>query len=302
MTDVTHKTTSLRRAKAEATLLARPSTVQAVRDGTVPKGDPMPVAKVAAVLAAKRTSDWIPYCHNIPVEAVGFEAELLEGRIIVRVEVASVARTGVEVEAMVAASAAALTLYDMLKPIDPGLEVASVRLLEKQGGKSDMPRPAPFLAQVVVASDRAHAGEYEDVSGRILEEGLLAEGASGVVRTVVPDEVQAIQDAVAAAVQAGRRLVLVAGGTGLGPRDVTPEAVGPLLERRLPGVEEAFRGYGNERGRMAMLGRSLAGTVGGSVVVCVPGSPAACRDALAALFPGVLHALDVMEGGAHGLV
>lgn len=295
MRDVSHKFTTKRTARACATLTMMPSTRAAVTEGRVPKGDPLPIAKAAAVMAAKKTTEWIPYCHNIPIEFVGVDFVLYEDRIEVFVEVTSIAKTGVEMEAMTAASAAALTLYDMLKMLDEEMEIVGIRLLEKKGGKTDFPRLEGWTSAVIVASDRASQGGYEDKSGEILVRGLSGFGSVEPVKVVVPDEIEAIRGALSAFCASGVGLVLVTGGTGLGQRDVTPEAVEALLDRRLPGVEEAFRNYGQSRNPLAMLSRSVAGVKGRTIVVCLPGSPKACEEAISALFPPLLHALEVLQ-------
>lgn len=299
MRNVSPKPTTLRTARARAELTAAKATLDAVREGRVPKGDPLPVAKVAAVQAAKKTTDWIPYCHNIPIEAVDVATELLEDRIRVEVAVTTVAKTGVEMEAMTAAAAAVLTLYDMLKMLDEDMEIVGVRLLEKRGGKSDFEPQSGWNAAVLVASDRVAAGEAVDRSGEILVAGLRAHGAASVTKEVVPDEVEAIRSAVEASIGAGVEFVLVTGGTGVGPRDRTPEALAPLIQTPLPGVVEALRSQSQARVPTAMLSRPVAGLAGRSVVVALPGSPGACQDALAALFPAILHVRSMLAGGGH---
>ena len=117
-------------------MTASATTIQAIRDGQIPKGDPLPIAKASAVIAAKKTTDWIPYCHNIPIEFVGVDFDLQADRIVVDVCVKTVAKTGVEMEAMTAATAAVLTLYDMLKAVDRAMTIEDVRLLSKSGGRS----------------------------------------------------------------------------------------------------------------------------------------------------------------------
>lgn len=142
MWDVSDKNPTVRTATAHARLTLAPATVAAIREGTVPKGDPFPVAKVAAVMAAKNTPNIIPYCHPLPVEHVGVAFELLDDAVEVTTTVRTSAKTGVEMEALTAAATAALTLYDMLKQLDMGMAIESVRLLEKRGGKSDYSREA----------------------------------------------------------------------------------------------------------------------------------------------------------------
>ncbi len=137
MWDVSGKDNSPRTATAEAVLRAKRETLKAIREGTVPKGDPLPIAKVAAVQAAKNTPSIIPYCHPLPLTHVDVQFELGMESIQVRVTTKTNYKTGVEMEALTAAAAAALTLYDMLKQIDMGMTIECVRLIEKTGGKSD---------------------------------------------------------------------------------------------------------------------------------------------------------------------
>jgi cyclic pyranopterin monophosphate synthase len=140
MWDVSDKSPTVRIAVATATLRAGSETIRAIREGTVPKGDPLPVAKVAAVMAAKNTPQIIPYCHPLPVESVKVSFEVRDEEIETRVEVKTSAKTGVEMEALAAATVAALTLYDMLKQLDMGMTIEGVQLLSKTGGKSDFLR------------------------------------------------------------------------------------------------------------------------------------------------------------------
>lgn len=299
MRNVSHKVTTRRSAIARAELTASPATLTAIRDGTVPKGDPLPVSKVAAVMAAKRTTDWIPYCHPIPIEFVDVKFELQSDRIIVTVEVVSVAKTGVEMEALTAASAAVLNLYDMLKMFDDDMEIVGIRLIEKRGGKSDFVSDSGWTAGVIVVSDRVSAGTFEDKSGGILKVGLESLGAASVAKTVVGDDHDQIQKAVQELVSAATNIVLVTGGTGISPRDRTPEAISPLFDLELPGISETLRRYGQDRIPTAHFSRSVAGIIGSTIVLAIPGSPAACEDALVALFPGLLHAQAMLRGEGH---
>ena len=131
MVDVGSKSVSVRRAVAEGFVRCNPLTVAALRDRTVPKGDVFAVARVAGIMAAKRTDGLIPMCHSLPLEAVSVEFELLESGVRIRSTASVTARTGVEMEALTAVSVAALTIYDMCKSVDKGMEITGVRLLEK---------------------------------------------------------------------------------------------------------------------------------------------------------------------------
>ncbi|MCO5725128.1 cyclic pyranopterin monophosphate synthase MoaC [Robiginitalea marina] len=141
MVDITHKEVTLRIATAEATVvLSSQDTVMAIREGRVPKGDVFEMSKAAGLLGVKKTPDLLPDCHPIPIEGTQIEYDLSGLEIRIRVTVRTHYKTGVEVEAMHGASVVALNLYDMLKPLDKGIEIRLIRLLEKRGGKSDILR------------------------------------------------------------------------------------------------------------------------------------------------------------------
>lgn len=144
MIDVGGKPVTLRTARAAARLVARPETLARIRTGGLEKGDALAAARLAGIMAAKRTSELVPLCHPLPLDAVEVVIDCTPAdHVAIQATVRATARTGVEMEALVAATAAALTIYDMAKSIDPGMEVASVRLEEKTGGtRGDYRRPA----------------------------------------------------------------------------------------------------------------------------------------------------------------
>ena len=302
MVPITHKSTTLRKAIAQAIVrVSKPETISAIRDRAVPKGDVLECARVAGLFAAKRTADMIPDCHPLPIEYTAVSYSLGELELNIQVEIHTIYKTGVEVEAMHAASVVALTVYDMLKPIDKGVSIEQIKLLEKKGGKSD--RNAALgqarRAAILVCSDSLAAGKGSDRSGEVIREKLVQLGITVEEKQIVPDAVEAIQAAVSHFVAQGVDLLLITGGTGLSPRDVTPEALEPLLDRRIPGVEEAIRSYGQQRLATAMLSRSVAGQIGKTLVLALPGSPAGAAEGMDAVFPALLHAFSVLEGARH---
>jgi len=302
MVPITHKSTTLRKAIAQAIVrVSKPETILAIRNRTVPKGEVLECARVAGLFAAKRTADMIPDCHPLPIEFTAVRYELGELEIQIQVEIHTIYKTGVEVEAMHAASVVALTMYDMLKPIDKGVSIEQIKLLEKKGGKSD--RNAALgqarRAAILVCSDTLAVGQGQDRSGEVIREKLVQLGITVAEKRIVSDEVMAIQAAARDFVAQGVDLLLVTGGTGLSPRDVTPEALEPLLDRRIPGVEEAIRAYGQQRLATAMLSRSLAGQIGKTLVLALPGSPSGAAEGMDAVFPALLHAFSILEGARH---
>ena len=136
MVDTSTKEVTARRAVASARVLMSPPTVAAIRNNTTPKGDPLETARLAGVMAAKRTAELIPLCHPLPLTHVDVRAEIKDNGVYIEAEVSTKAQTGVEMEALTAASVAALTIYDMCKALDKSMTITDVRLELKTGGKS----------------------------------------------------------------------------------------------------------------------------------------------------------------------
>ncbi|SDD54686.1 cyclic pyranopterin monophosphate synthase subunit MoaC [Algoriphagus faecimaris] len=302
MVNITQKSSTLRKAIAQAIVkVSLPETIQAIKDRTVPKGDVLECARVAGLFAAKRTADMIPDCHPLPVEFTAVSYEVGEMEVKVLVEIHTIYKTGVEVEAMHAASVVALTMYDMLKPIDKGVSIEQIKLVEKKGGKSDRKRDLEqsLRAAVIVCSDSISAGKKSDRAGLIIKEKLEKIGVKVPVYQIIPDEKDQIQEACSFQVDEKMDLVIFTGGTGLSPRDVTPEALQEILERRIPGIEEAIRSYGQQRTPYSMLSRSVAGLIEDTLVLGLPGSTKGAEESMDAIFPSILHIFKVMEGARH---
>lgn len=303
MVNITHKSSTLRKAIATATVkTSSQNTIDAVQQRKVPKGDIFEFSRAAALFGVKKTSDVIPDCHPLPVEYTAVTYEIEDLSIIISVEVHTIYKTGVEVEAMHGASVAALVMYDMLKPIDKNVEIQNIRLLEKKGGKSDDKKytSGELKAAVVVCSDTVHQGQNEDASGKIIVRKLEEYGFTEVDYVIVPDEVEAIQQALAGYKTNASDLVIFTGGTGVSPRDVTPEALQPMIDRPLPGIMETARAYGQERIKTSMLSRGIAGFSGETLVLTFPGSQKGAAEYMQSLFPQILHVFEVKEGKRHG--
>jgi molybdenum cofactor biosynthesis protein MoaC len=304
MVNITEKSNTLRQAIAQAVVnVSKQETIDAINNGTVPKGNVFEMSKAAGLLGVKKTPDLLPDCHPLPIEytAVSYRIEGLS--IYVEMEVHTIYKTGVEVEAMHGVSVIALNMYDMLKPIDKGIEIGNIKLLRKKGGKTDF--KDKFLdrkdlkAAVIVCSDTISAGQKEDKAGKAIIAKLEKSGVEIGAYDIIPDEKDAIQGKLTDYQSQGYNMVIYTGGTGLSVRDVTPESLEPLLDRRIPGIEEAIRAYGQNRMPYSMLSRSIVGVKGSTLVMALPGSTNGARESMEAVFPEVLHVFGVLKGERH---
>ena len=301
MVDITHKNNTLRNATAQAIVrVSHKNTVQAIEQNQVPKGNVFEMSRAAGLLGIKKTPDLLPDCHPLPIEYanIAYEMEGLDIKIIVTVK--TIYKTGVEVEAMHGASIVALNMYDMLKPIDKGVEIHHIKLLEKTGGKSGIKIPeTPIQAAVIVCSDSISEGKNQDKAGKAIMELLETHKVSISDYEVIADDKELIQQTTKTLVEKEIPLIIFTGGTGLSPRDNTPEALEPLLDKHIPGIEEAIRSYGQNRTQFAMLSRSVVGLVGNSLVIAVPGSTKGAKESIQAIFPAVLHLFEILKGAKH---
>lgn len=321
MVDVTDKQITARLAIAAGEVRTTAQVLDLIRADGLPKGDALAVARLAGIMAAKKTPDLVPLCHPIAIH--GVTVELVPGVDSVAIEatVRSADRTGVEMEALTCVLVAGLTLIDMIKAVDPAATVTDVRVLRKEGGKTGLwvredsgsesvdaavanPAKIETLRSglgrgiVVVASTRAARGVYEDRGGPILAEGLLTIGFDSVDVVVVEDG-EPVREALLAAVGAGVTAVISTGGTGINPSDRTPEMTRAVLDYEIPGIADAVRRSGAAKTPLAALSRGVAGVAGRTLVVNLPGSTGGVRDGLAVLREVLPHAVDQLRGGDH---
>lgn len=316
MRDITSKQITLRTARALAILYCSADTIALIKNNELPKGNLFDVARAAGFIGAKLTPQLLPHCHPVTIDGMditfdfidkGKHAEYLNADVLARTGIVitgnakSIGRTGIEMEMLTAVSVAALEIYDMLKPVDSTLEIGNIKLLEKKGGKSDRKKffaTSPTCA-VLVCSDSTVQGIREDNSGKIICQMLENVNAKVMHYGVVPDEKELIQEHIKKWVAEDIHFIFTTGGTGLGPRDNTVAAVKEILERDADGIMEAIRSFGQMRTPLAMMSRGVAGSIGQTLVITLPGSSNGARESMEAILPAVFHARKMMRGGGH---
>ena len=323
MVDVSAKSETKRTAIARSVVHISASTLELLKAKALPKGDVLTVAQIAGIMAAKRTSEFIPMCHPLALTHtdVRFLVRDEPPSVLIEASASTSDRTGVEMEAIIGAQIAAATIYDMVKAVQKDVVIGDTRLILKSGGKSGLfkveepllfsvdaaplpeARPAPerwqgdgLACAVITLSDKGYAGEREDKSGPALAAQLDALSPARVQNFLLPDDPTALRALVKKLASLGWGLIVTTGGTGLSPRDTTPEALIPELDRRLPGFEQVMFAEGLKHTPHAVLSRCLAGTIGTSMIIALPGSRKAAEENLSALLPVLPHALEKLNG------
>lgn len=316
MRDISHKQITLRTASAIGIVFCSAPTIDQIKNNELPKGNLFDVARAAGYVGAKSTPQLLPHCHPVAIDGMDLQFEFLDhsvhgeifdaavfskSGVVIKGSAKSIGRTGIEMEILTAISVAALEIYDMLKPVDSQLEIGNIRLLDKKGGKSDRKKyfaSSPVCA-VLVCSDSTAKGEREDSSGRLIKDML--EGVKATVKyyEILPDDKDKIQAKIREWVKEDVHFIFTTGGTGLGPRDNTVGAVKEIIERDANGITEAIRSFGQMRTPLAMMSRSVAGSIAQTLIVTLPGSSDGARESLEAILPAVFHARKMMKGGGH---
>jgi cyclic pyranopterin phosphate synthase len=307
MVDVGDKAVTPRTATATGRLVTTPEVIALVRADDLPKADVLATARIAGISGAKKTSELIPLCHQIPLSSVKIDFRLTDDAILVAATAKTTGQTGVEMEALTAVAIAGLTLHDMIKAVDPAAVLGEIRLEEKTGGKrghwtrdggSAVAEPRSGTAAVVVASTSGATGSRVDTTGPVIAEWFAARGYAVDAVTVVSDADVAAE--LVRVVQTAPAVIVTTGGTGLSPTDRTPEATLAVIDHELPGIAEAIRARGLATTPTAALSRAIAGTSNGTVVVNLPGSHGGVRDGLAVLDGLLDHLVAQLAGdGAH---
>lgn len=312
MHDNIHKQISLRTAQAVAVIFCSPAVIETIKRDPHQKGELFGIAKAAGFLGAKATPQLLPQRHAVGIDSLQLEFEYLQHElhetlfpesvferqgIVITGKAKTISRADIEMETLTAVSVAALEIFDKLKSIDTQLEIGHTKLLEMKGGKGERKKfffTAPVCA-VLVCSDAIAAGTRQDRGGKLVKQMLEEANAAVKYYAIVPGEREQIQRQIKTWVAEDVHFIFTVGGTGLGPRHNTVETVLEILEREAEGIAEAMRAHGQLRTPLAMMSRGVAGAIGETLIVTLPGSTNGARESLEAILPAVFHARKMMK-------
>ncbi|MEZ0324044.1 MAG: bifunctional molybdenum cofactor biosynthesis protein MoaC/MoaB [Hydrogenothermaceae bacterium] len=298
MVDVSMKFETIRTAQAEGKIYLSKETVEMIKNKQIPKGDVLVASQMAGILGAKKTPEILPFCHPIHIDQVYVETRLDEDGVYVRSFVRCIGRTGVEMEALSAVSAALLNVYDMCKAFDKEMFISEVRLISKSGGKSDYEEDLSGLnCAVITLSDSCYKGEAEDKSGKAAIDIIQNEFNGKVVHyEVLPDDLDKIVEKLRELIDKVD-IIFTTGGTGFSKRDVTPEATLQVIDKEMVGFEEAMRIVGIKFTPKSLLSRAVCGVAGQStLIINLPGSTGGVKDNLRMVAPLLKHAIRMAKG------
>lgn len=319
MIDVGKKQITFRLAIARGEISVGQEAFALIAKRELPKGDALMLAEIAGIQGAKKAFEMLPLCHPMLLDQVKVITELDENnhKVICYCIASTHAKTGIEMEVLAGVNAALLTIWDLSKMINADLQISNIELVLKLGGKSGVwknprnfpdwaedliPKPKPAFANrkiaIITLSDRASAGEYEDKSGKNLIDIVKQNNGEICDYIVIPDEAIAIKDNINSIIKKSNpHLIICTGGTGVAKRDLTPETITPLFDKIIPGVGEILRQDGAKFTPLSWSSRSVAGVIGETLVVTLPGNPKAVIEGMSALLPDLLpHLIRIIRG------
>lgn len=300
MVDVTDKVKTCRIAHACGNIYMNASSIESIKNDELKKGNVLTTAKIAGIQAAKKTAGLIPMCHQLHLLFVDIKFIIKSNSIEIQSVVKTQESTGVEIEALTAVSVAALTIYDMCKAIDKKMSIGEIELTFKDGGKHSHSIDYRPNVGVITLSDSISESGGEDVSGKLLVNGFKSEGCCVDNYIVLSDGSKDFLPTIDRWIHSGIELIITTGGTGVGPRDLTIDSFENYFDTDLPGIEQAIHEYGRKKVRTAILSRLKVGMKNKSIIIALPGSPNAVKDALQVLIPSIFHSFHMINGEKHG--
>lgn len=292
MRDISHKISTLRTAKATAKVYCTHNTIEKINRGHIPKGNIFEFARAAGYMAAKKTDQLLPHCHPVTIDGMEIFFTVAHSDIEITVEAKSIGRTGIEMEALTAASVAALTIYDMLKPVDAQLSIGDIKLIDKKGGKSERKYfNTPPSCAILVCVD----SKKSDEAGPLAKEMLMEQGIEQIEYEAVSEDKTEIQTALQNLLNKKIDFIFTVGGTGLSKSDNMFDAVKNTVDYELEGVVAAMYGHGQARTALAMVSRLISGVVENSVVTTLPGSKDGLVQCLQAILPAIFQTKKMLR-------
>lgn len=316
--DISLKSISYRRACVFGSIYLGKDVFFLIKNKKIDKGDPLVLAEIAGINAAKNTANLILLCHQINIENVFLDVSLNESTNSVDIYsiVFAHSKTGVEMEAMTSVVIALLTIYDLTKKFNPFIYINDVKLLFKDGGENglvigslnNLPNNFKkyFLEKeiyfndisvlIIIISDRASLGRYEDLSGKFLADFFISKNAKFLEKIIIPDDKFILLNVLKNIIDMkSPNIIITSGGTGISERDITIDVVNNLCYKIIPGLGEFLRIKGSVYSDNSWLSRSMAGIYKKTLIVCLPGRPSAVLECSNFLSKLLLHAVSIIN-------
>ena len=304
MVDITAKQISKRSAKAVAFISCSEGTVDLIKTGKIPKGNPLEMAKAAAFFGAKNTANLLPHCHPVTIDGMEITYEFISpsstvegvGRfdsygVLITGEALSIGKTGIEMEILTGVSVAALTIYDMLKPVDKNLAIGKISLLDKKGGKSDKEKyyQRAHTCGIIICSDAIKEGKKVDKVSSIIHPKLEKYNCQIVDTKLVSQDKTQLTQAIDELISKDVHFIFTCGATGQSDDDIAAMTVNELVDKNLDGVVDAMRHFSLDRTALGMVSRLAAGVKAKTTIVTLPGSQNGCTESLDGILPYIFH-------------
>ena len=318
MIDIGHKNLSYRRACVYGSIYVGKDVFSLIKNKCIEKGDPLILAEIAGINAAKKTSELLTLCHQINIDNIFFNIEMDEDNysIYIYCIISAFAKTGVEMEAMTGVNIALLTIYDLTKKFNPFIFIKNIKLLYKDGGENGLVLGSIHNIPIhlrhyflntsssfkgisiilITISDRASVGIYKNISGQVLFDFFKIRSANIITQIIIPDDKNIIKNILKKCViKYNPNIILTSGGTGLSHRDITSSVLYNLIDKDIPGIGEYLRQSGAAFSNTSWLSRTMAGIYKKSLLVSLPGNPSGVCESLNILQPLLLHAIKIIN-------
>ncbi len=318
MINISDKNISYRRACVVGSIYVGKEVFYLIKNKKIEKGDPLLLAEIAGINAAKNTSNLLLLCHQVNIENVFLNLVMDESRYIINIYciVLAYAKTGVEMEGMCGVSLGLLTIYDLTKKLNPFILIKDIKLLFKDGGENGLVlgsiKDVPLHLKrfffdeklslvdikmvLVTVSDRASIGRYKDVSGQILLDYSCLKKAKVLDYIIIPDEKHILTNILKKKVNYFLpNLVVITGGTGPYKRDITSDVLLSLCGKIIPGIGEMLRVNGSNFSSLSCLSYSIAGVYKKSLIISLPGNPSAVYESLSILQNIFIHSINIIN-------